>query len=217
MWGRTPGRYYRGMGVLKTSNPAFRDSMYRGQGMQAAYGETMTVEGTIHRTGILLLCVLATAFWTWSKFLTTRDPADVAIPLMVGVFGGLIMALVTTFKKEWSPITAPIYALLEGMALGGISAIVDVKYPGIAIQSVGLTFGTCFCLLAAYRSGVIRATQKFTMGVVAATGGICVVYLLNMVIGLFGIQIPGIFGNGMVGVLFSLFVVVIAADRKNVV
>ena len=196
---------------MKTSNPAFNSSIYRGQGMQAAYGETMTVEGTIHRTGILLLCVLATAFWTWNRFLTTRDPASVGLPILIGVFGGLIMALVTAFKKEWSPFTAPIYALLEGLFLGGVSAIADVRFPGIAIQSVGLTFGTCFCLLLAYRSGLIRATRKFTLGVIAATGGICLVYLVNMLVGFLGIQIPGIFGGGMVGVLFSLVVVVIAA------
>jgi uncharacterized YccA/Bax inhibitor family protein len=199
------------MELMKTSNPAFNSSIYRGQGMQAAYGETMTVEGTIHRTGILLLCVLATAFWTWNRFLTTRDPASVGLPILIGVFGGLIMALVTAFKKEWSPFTAPIYALLEGLFLGGVSAIADVRFPGIAIQSVGLTFGTCFCLLLAYRSGLIRATRKFTLGVIAATGGICLVYLVNMLVGFLGIQIPGIFGGGMVGVLFSLVVVVIAA------
>jgi uncharacterized YccA/Bax inhibitor family protein len=199
------------MEVMKTSNPAFRTSTYRNLQTQAAYGETMTVQGTIHRTGILLLCAMATAFWTWNRFLTTRDPASVGLPIMIGVFGGLIMALVTTFKKEWSPFTAPVYALLEGLFLGGVSAIADVRFPGIAIQSVGLTFGTCFCLLAAYRSGLIRATKKFTLGVVAATGGIFVVYMINMVIGFFGIQVPGIFGSGMIGILFSLFVVVIAA------
>ncbi len=204
-------RYHEFMELLKTSNPAFNSSVYRGHGMQAAYGETMTIQGTIHRTGILLLCVLATAFWTWNQFLATRDPASVGVPILIGVFGGLIMALVTTFKKEWSPVTAPIYALFEGLFLGGVSAIADVRFPGIAIQSVGLTFGTCFCLLLAYRSGMIRATRKFTLGVIAATGGICLVYLIDMAIGLFGIEIPGIFGSGIVGVLFSLFVVVIAA------
>ena len=125
--------------------------MYGTPGMHAAYGETMTVNGTIHRTGILLLCAMATAFYTWNQFLTTRDPASVTVPMTIGVIGGLAMALVTCFKKEWSPITAPIYALLEGLALGGISAMADVRFPGIAIQSVGLTFGTCFCLLLAYR------------------------------------------------------------------
>lgn len=196
---------------MKTSNPTFRASVYRGENMHAAYGETMTVEGTIHRTGILLLCVLATALYTWSRFLATHDPAAVGLPIMVGVFGGFIMALVTCFKKEWSPVTAPIYALLEGLFLGGVSAMAEVRFPGIAIQSVGLTFGTCFCMLAAYRSGLLRASPKFVVGVVAATGGICLFYFLSMLLGFFGIGVPGVFGGGPVGILFSLVVVVIAA------
>ncbi len=199
------------MALLKTSNPAFRTSIYQSAGMRAAYGETMTVTGTINKTGILMLCVLATAFYTWNQFLTTRDVGSIMAELMIGCIGGLVMALVTSFKREWSPVTAPVYALLEGLALGGLSAIAEVRFPGIAIQAVGLTFGTCICLLLAYRSGMIRVTQRFTLGVVAATGGIFLVYVLSMILGLFHVQIPGIFGNGPVGILFSVVVVVIAA------
>jgi uncharacterized YccA/Bax inhibitor family protein len=119
--------------------------------------------------------------------------------------------MITVFKKEWSPVTAPVYALLEGLFLGSLSAMMEVRFPGIAIQSVALTFGTCFCLLLAYRSGMIRATQKFTYGIVAATGGIALVYFASMILGLFHVQVPGIFGSGPVGILFSLGVVVIAA------
>jgi uncharacterized YccA/Bax inhibitor family protein len=171
----------------------------------------MTIEGTINRTGILLLCVLATAFFTWNQFFTTRDPAVVMPYILIGAFGGFIMAMVTVFKKEWSPVTAPIYALLEGLFLGAISATLEVRYPGIAIQAVALTFGTCFCLLLAYRSGLIRPSQKFILGIVAATGGIALIYFASMIIGFFGIQIPYIFGNGPIGILFSVAVVVIAA------
>ena len=93
----------------------------------------MTVNGTIHRTGILLLCVLATALWTWNQFFTTRDPSTVAPYLLIGGLGGFVMALVTVFKKEWSPVTAPVYALLEGLFLGGLSATFELRFPGIAI------------------------------------------------------------------------------------
>jgi uncharacterized YccA/Bax inhibitor family protein len=130
---------------------------------------------------------------------------------MIGAFGGFIAALVTIFKKEWSPVTAPIYALLEGLFLGALSATLEVRYPGIAIESVALTFGTCFCLLLAYRSGLIRPTQKFQMGIVAATGGIALIYFGSMLLGLFHIQVPGIFGSGPIGIIFSLVVVCIAA------
>jgi uncharacterized YccA/Bax inhibitor family protein len=196
---------------MRTANPAFTSATFSAPSMTAGYGRTMTIEGTIHRTGILLLCVLATALWTWNQFMTTRDPSTVAPYILIGALGGFVMALVTVFKKEWSAVTAPIYALLEGLFLGGLSATLEVRFPGIAMESVALTFGTCFCLLLAYRSGLIRATQKFTLGIVAATGGIAVVYLISMVAGLFHVQIPLIFGSGPVGILFSLFVVVIAA------
>ena len=132
----------------------------------------MTVEGTINRTGILLLCVLATAAWTWSQFFTSRDPAVVGPYILIGALGGFVMAMITVFKKEWAGITAPIYALLEGLFLGAVSAMLELRFPGIAIQAVALTFGTCICLLLAYRSGLIRATEKFKLGIVAATGGI---------------------------------------------
>jgi uncharacterized YccA/Bax inhibitor family protein len=191
---------------MKTSNPAFLGTPYAIGG----YGPTMTVSGTVNKAGILALCVLATAAWSWNQFLT-NGPAAIGGYTMIGAFGGFIVAMITVFKKEWSPVTAPVYALLEGLFLGSLSAMMEVRFPGIAIQSVALTFGTCFCLLLAYRSGMIRATQKFTYGIVAATGGIALVYFVSMILGLFHVQVPGIFGSGPVGILFSLAVVVIAA------
>src|SRR6266446_9245828 len=147
---------------MRTANPAFNDSAFPAYSTRTGYGETMTIEGTINRTGILLLCVLATAAWTWSQFFATRDPAVVGPYILVGALGGFVVALVTTFKKEWSAVTAPVYALLEGLFLGGLSAMLELRFPGIAIEAVALTFGTAFCMLMAYRSGLIRATQKFT-------------------------------------------------------
>jgi uncharacterized YccA/Bax inhibitor family protein len=129
-----------------------------------------------------------------------------------GIFGGFIVALVTIFRPNWAAITAPIYALLEGLALGGISAMFERTYPGVAIQAVGLTFGTLFVMLLAYKTGMIRATQGFKLGVIAATGGIALLYLVEMVLGgFFHIQVPAINGSGAVGIGFSLFVVIIAA------
>jgi uncharacterized YccA/Bax inhibitor family protein len=152
---------------MRTSNPALNEKAFQGQ---VALGEAMTLQGTVNKTGLLLLCVVATAAWTWG--LSHSNTPGAAIPWMIGgLFGGFVVALVTIFKKEWSPVTAPVYALLEGLALGGISAMFELRYPGIAIQAVGLTFGTLFVLLLAYKSGIIRATQGFKVGVIAATGG----------------------------------------------
>jgi uncharacterized YccA/Bax inhibitor family protein len=176
----------------------------------AATGEVMTLQGTVNKTGFLLLCAVATAAWTWG--MAHSETPQAAIPWMWGgLLGGFVVALVTTFKAQWSPITAPIYALLEGLALGGISAFFERSYPGVAMQAVGLTFGTLFVMLLAYKTGMIRATQGFKMGVIAATGGIAVLYLVEIGLGFFHVAVPAINGSGVIGIGFSLFVVVIAA------
>jgi uncharacterized YccA/Bax inhibitor family protein len=171
----------------------------------------MTIQGTVNRSIVLLLLLLLSAAWTWRLYYATHDAASVSVWLLVGAVGGLIVAVVTAFKKEWSPLLAPVYALLEGLVLGGISSILEGQYPGIVIQAVGLTFGTLFCLLMAYKSGLIGATEKFKLGVMGATGGIALFYLVTMVLGFFGIGIPYIHESGLIGIGFSLFVVVVAA------
>ena len=130
---------------------------------------------------------------------------------MGGAIGGFILAMVTIFKKTWAPVTAPLYALVEGFFLGSISAMYELRFDGIVFQAVMLTFGTLFALLMAYRSGLIKATENFKLGVIAATGGIALVYLATIVLGFFGINIPLIHESGIVGIGFSLFVIVIAA------
>jgi uncharacterized YccA/Bax inhibitor family protein len=194
--------------LMRTSNPALNEKVFKGQ---VAYGEAMTLQGTVNKTGLLLLFVVATAAWTWG--LSHSQTPQAAIPWMIGgILGGFIVALVTVFKPNWAPLTAPLYALLEGLALGGISAMFERTYPGVAMQAVGLTFGTLFVMLLAYKTGMIRATQGFKLGVIAATGGIAILYLVEMVLGgFFHIQVPAINGSGVVGIGFSLFVVVIAA------
>jgi uncharacterized YccA/Bax inhibitor family protein len=169
----------------------------------------MTLNGTVHRTFFLLCLVVTSAAFTWNLVYT--NPGVVKPLMWTGVIGGLISAVVTCFKKEWSPVSAPVYALFEGLFIGGISAAMEMRFPGIVLQAVGLTFGTLFSLLAAYRSGLIRATENFKLGVVAATGGIFVVYLVSFVMSLFGTSVPMIHSAGAVGIGFSLVVVVIAA------
>jgi uncharacterized YccA/Bax inhibitor family protein len=207
------------MPLMKTSNPALSDktfqnlpgTQYGGTGGLIDAANRMTLSGTVNKTALLLICALATASWTWTLFLKSRDISDVAPLMLVGMFGGLIFALITSFKKEWAPVTAPIYALLEGLMLGGLSAVMDLRYPGIGIQAVSLTFGTLFVLLVAYRSGLIKVTQKFRLGVIAATGGIFFFYLAQMLLGFFGVQFYSINGGGAIGIGFSLIVVAVAA------
>jgi uncharacterized YccA/Bax inhibitor family protein len=172
---------------------------------------TMTVNGTVNRTGVLLVLLLAGAAFTWSKFQGPESMPAVLPWLMTGAIGGFIVALITIFKKTWAPVTAPAYALLEGLFLGGISAAMELRFPGIVMQAVGLTFGTLAALLFAYRTGLIRATENFKLGVVAATGGIALLYLVDIVMGFFGHKIPMIHEGGWLGIGFSAVVVVVAA------
>lgn len=192
---------------MRTSNPMMKESLYT-QSIPGA--ETMTLQGAVNKTIALLALVVIGAAYTWNLFYN-QGPAAVRPWMFGGLIGGLIFALITIFKPRWAPRTAPVYAVLEGLALGGISAVFEARYPGIVIQAVGLTFGTLFALLLAYKSRLIRATENFKLGVVAATGGIALVYVVSMVGGLFGWHMPLIYESGTVGILFSLFVVVVAA------
>src|SRR5277367_3940731 len=194
---------------MRTSNPALNEQAFQGAGV--ATGEAMTLQGTVNKTGVLLMCAIATAAYTWNVFNRTQQPDSVMGLAIVGGIGGFIAALVTIFKKTWAPVTAPIYALLEGLVLGGISAMFEMRFHGIAIQAVSLTFGTLVVLLLAYRSGLIAVTEKFRLGIIAATGGIALFYIVQIVLGFFGVHFTAINGGGAIGIGFSIFVVIIAA------
>jgi uncharacterized YccA/Bax inhibitor family protein len=199
------------MALLRSSNPTLSDKTFQDMARPASLAEAMTLNGTVNKTGFLLLLVIITAGWSWSRLGHAENPAEL-FPLLIGsAIGGFVLSLVIVFKKEWSPLLSPVYALLEGVVLGVISAIYEQQFHGIVFQAVFLTFGTLFALLLAYRSGVIRATENFKLGVVAATGAIGLLYLTGFVLSFFSIQIPYIHGSGVIGIGFSLFVVVIAA------
>ena len=193
---------------MRTSNPSLNSKTFE----RAAPGAgVMTIEGTVNRVGILLVLMLIPAAYMWNKVLNAWDPSAAMGTAMMGLIGAFIFALITVFKKTWAPVTAPIYAVLEGLFLGAISGVFNQQYPGIAMQAVALTIGTLFTLLLAYRTKLIKATENFKLGVVAATGGIAMLYLVSIVMSFFGASIPFIHSNGTFGILFSLFVVVIAA------
>lgn len=198
--------------MMRTSNPALNADAFTGYGSRAASGTAMTLQGTVNKTGLLLLCVMLTASWTWKLFIDSGHNAAAVTPwILLGAIGGFVVAMVTIFKKEWAPVTAPIYSLLEGLLLGGLSSMFETMYPGIVMQAVALTFGTLFCLLLVYTSGLIRATDNFKLGVVAATGAIMLLYLVSFILSFFGIRMGFIHDSGPIGIAFSLFVVAIAA------
>ncbi|MFC1594210.1 Bax inhibitor-1/YccA family protein [Candidatus Omnitrophota bacterium] len=189
---------------MRTGNPALRTEAFAGS-RSFDRAETMSVQGVVNKTLLLLCATLLTASWVW------KDPMRFVPFTMPVVLIALGLAFVTIFKKEWAAVTAPAYAALEGLLLGCISAIFEKSYPGIVIQAVMLTFGVLFCLLMAYKSRLIKVTDNFRLGIVAATGAIALFYVVNFVLGFFGIRIPLIHEAGPIGIGFSLFVVGIAA------
>ena len=192
--------------TLRSGNPALNTKTFSGFDMPT--GASMTIMGTVHKTALGLLLLMSTALFTWN--MPAGDPRATGL-MIVGMIGGLIVAIVTIFKNHLAKYTVPAYALLEGLALGGISKFFDVMYPGIVNQAVMLTFGTLGALLLAYRSGLIKATENFKLGIVAATGGIFFVYLISWILSWFSVSIPLIHSNSNMGILFSIVVVVIAA------
>ena len=193
---------------MRTTNPILNDKAFSRAGVAGA--DAMTVNGTIQKTAAMLFLLMCSGAYTWT--VTRVDGGAAAMPwAMGGVIGGLISVLVMCFKQDWSPVLGPAYALLEGLFLGALSSILEAQFHGIVLTAAMLTVGTLGVMLFVYRMGWIRATENFKMGIVAATGGIMVVYLVSMVLNMFGREIPYIHQSGAIGIGFSLFVVAIAA------
>ena len=194
----------------RSGNPTLSNSTFKNEG--TTVDQVMTLQGTVNKTGILLALVVIGATYTWNLFFQDGNPAAVMPIAIGGAIGGLVFALITMFKKEWASVTAPVYAVLEGLFLGGISAIFEAQFPGIVIQATGLTLGTLASLLLLYKLGIIKPTENFRLMVVSATMGIGILYVISLVMNMFGSGGIGfIHSNGLFGIGFSLFVVAIAA------
>lgn len=199
--------------LTKTSNPVLTEKKFRSETI--ADSGAMTVNGTINKTGLMLLLVIAAAMFTWNKFFGVVNPeaaSSAVMPwLVVGGIGGLITALVTIFRPQSSAISAPIYAVFEGLLLGGLSAIFESMYSGIVMRAVALTLAVFAIMLFVYRSGIIKVNRKFMLGVVAATGGIALIYFVSFIAGMFGANLNFLHGSGTFSIGFSLVVVGVAA------
>lgn len=199
---------------MRSGNPALKASAFLDTGtgsLSATRDGAMTLNGTVNRTALLLILALIGAMFSWNLYASSGGTANLGPYVLVGALGGFVVAMATIFRKTWAPFTAPLYAVLEGVFIGAISAVFEQRYPGLVIQAVGLTFGTLAAMLLAYRSGLVKPTEHFKLGVVAATGGIAIVYLVNIAMGFFGQSLPFIQSNSWVGIAFSGLVVVIAA------
>jgi len=190
--------------MMRSGNPALNKKTF--ENLTNTGEGVMTLDGTVNKTAIGLILLMVAAYYTYSS-------QNLAL-IWPGFIGGFILAIITIFKKEWSPITVPIYAVLEGLALGGISSIYAHEYTGIVQQAIFLTFGIFFTLLFAYKTKIIKATENFKLGVFAATGGIAIVYLASFVMSMFGgggLSVMDPTNSSLMSIGFSLFVVVIAS------
>lgn len=192
--------------MLRSGNPALKADTFAVP--RARSEAAMTLSGTVNKTGLSILILLATASLSWNHVFGQA----MILPILIGsMVAGLIVALVTVFKQAWAPVTTPIYAAVEGLLLGTLSSLFELRYPGIVINAVSLTFGILAALLLAYSSGAIRPSENMKLGIAAATGGIALVYIVSMILGFFGKSVPLIHQSGLVGIGFSLFVVVLAS------
>ena len=194
---------------MRTSNPALKDEYFQRDPAATAAG-AMTLNGTTTKSFVLVLLAIFSAAFTWREYMSGNT--GILMPaILVGGIGGFIIAMVTIFKPRFAPVTAPLYAVFEGLLLGAISARYEQAWAGLPMQAVGLTFMVFVAMLTVYRTGLIKVTEKFRFGVFAATGGIALFYLLSIVLSFFGIRIPMVHEAGIVGIGFSLVVVTVAA------
>src|ERR1700722_10594059 len=192
---------------LRSGNPGLNDKTFASQPLVGLGGERMTVQGAINKSFLLLVVLLAGAFWPWSQYLSTGDASVVGPAAFIGVIGGLNCEVIISCKPTTSPYLAIPYAALEGVAMGGISAIFERRYPGIAMQAVGATFAVFAAMLLAYKTGLIRATERFRAVVVGATGAICLFYVVNLVLGLFHVNTGSVMGGSALGIGISLAII----------
>jgi uncharacterized YccA/Bax inhibitor family protein len=193
------------MNFDRSSNPAFRSEYFQST---AAAGQVMTVQGTINKIGFLMLLLVASGSFTWKMAL--EGVASLQSMMYLGIFGGLITALFTVFSPRNARFSAPIYAVFEGLALGGISGLFHMAYQGIVLNAVMLTLATLFGMLFLYKTEIVKPTERFKAGVMSATMGVCFAYLFSFILSMFGLASP-IHATGGVGIIISLVVVVIAA------
>jgi len=191
--------------MIKSGNPALSKKTF--DNLKSKTGEVMTLDGAVNKIAISLAVLLFAAYYTYTNAVMNY--------VWVGSIGGFIVALVTIYKKEWAPVTVPIYAVLEGLALGGISKLyAEMFEPGIVPQAISLTLGILIALLFAYKTKIIKVTENFKLGVFAATMGLLIVYLISYFMSVFGgtgLPIMNPANASVLSIGFSIFVIVIAS------
>lgn len=197
-------------GTIRTSNPALNKKTFKD--FTVTDSKVMSLQGVINKSGFLITLVVISAALIWTYYFYNQQSDYYFGPkLLVCTLAAFFTALATTSNRRWAIITAPIYAVFEGMALGMISFFFEQMYPGIVIQAVSLTFGTFVSLLIAYSTRLIKPSANFKLGVSSATGGIAIYYLIQMALGYFGYEVTFFNDGGFKGIIISIFVVIVAA------
>jgi uncharacterized YccA/Bax inhibitor family protein len=172
------------MALFKSSNPALQEKSFQGTILEGIItGEAMTVKGTMNKLGILMMLMIGSTLFSWSQVYKGSDPMTL---MMIGAFGGLGIAIVMAFKKQWASVLAPVYAILEGLFVGSISAIYNLQYRGLPMQAVALTLLVTLVMFLIYRYRIIKVTGKFRTVIVTATAAIAIFYLIQWLTYAFG-------------------------------
>jgi uncharacterized YccA/Bax inhibitor family protein len=203
------------MAIFKSGNPTLTQKMFdKSLSVEGAIQGTMTVRGAINKFGFLMLMIMAGAVYNWHLF-QVGQPTNMTTLMWVGIIGGLVTGLAISFKPNWAQYLAPLYALLEGLFIGGISAVLNEayakSYPGLIMQAVGLTFGVAIAMFLLYNFRIIKATERFKSVIFTATLGIGIFYLLTMVLRMFGVNVGFATDSSLLSIGISLFIVGIAA------
>jgi uncharacterized YccA/Bax inhibitor family protein len=198
-------------------NPLLNNSTFKEKSIEITNqhedsSKLMTIGGTVGKTFFLLTLTILAAAYTWGSWANGYQQWATIYAFAGGMLG-FILALATSFNPTWAPITAPIYAVCEGLALGSISAIYNERSHGIACQAAMLTFGTLAGMLFLFQANILRATPTFMKVIFGATLGIAITYLISIVLNLFHVTVLNnlIFGSSPISIAFSVFVVLVAA------
>jgi uncharacterized YccA/Bax inhibitor family protein len=197
--------------LTRTGNPGLNDRTFASLPRVGSAGERMTLQGTINKSFLMLLVLLGGALWPWSQYLSGGNAAQVTGSLIIGGIAGFVLALIISFKQTTAPYLALPYAACEGLAIGALSAVLERRYPGIAIQAVGLTFAVMAALLLGYTTRLIRVTARLRAIVFAGTMAIALLYLVTAVLGMFHVPVAFMTGASALSVGISLVIIGFAA------